>query len=59
MAEVYQKWRASAHVMQAHENHYIKRAGVAGIRARAGCKDLDLKKYLSYKTCVKPKGARG
>lgn len=34
MAEVYQKWRASAHVMQAHENHYIKWAGVAGLRAR-------------------------
>lgn len=31
-----QNWRAFAHVMQVHENHYIKRAGVAGIRARAG-----------------------
>ncbi|ANR86146.1 hypothetical protein C813_26625 [Kosakonia sacchari SP1] len=30
-----QFWRAFAYVMQAHENHYIKRAGVAGIRARA------------------------
>ncbi len=30
-----QNWRAFAHVMQVHENHYIKRAGVAGIRARA------------------------
>lgn len=29
-----QNWRAFAHVMQVHENHYIKRAGVAGIRAR-------------------------
>ncbi|HGX3838642.1 hypothetical protein [Escherichia coli] len=27
-------WRAVAYVMQAHENHCIKRVGVAGIRAR-------------------------
>ncbi|EFN6721342.1 TPA: hypothetical protein ACG31G_003924 [Escherichia coli] len=33
-AEVSQNWRAFAYVMQVHENHYIKRAGVAGIRAR-------------------------
>lgn len=36
LAEARQEWRAFAYVMQAHENHYIKRAGVAGIRARAG-----------------------
>lgn len=30
-----QFWRVFAYVMQVHENHYIKRAGVAGIRARA------------------------
>jgi hypothetical protein len=30
-----QFWRAFAYVMRAHENQYIKRAGVAGIRARA------------------------
>ncbi|WP_072185529.1 hypothetical protein [Escherichia coli] len=37
-AEVRQNWRAFAYVMHLHENHYIKRAGVAGIRARAtGC----------------------
>ncbi|ECA1876591.1 hypothetical protein EJI20_09955 [Salmonella enterica subsp. enterica serovar Napoli] len=30
-----QNWRAFAYVMQVHENHYIKWAGVAGIRARA------------------------
>ncbi|HCW99839.1 MAG TPA: hypothetical protein DHT39_13890 [Pantoea sp.] len=30
-----QYWRAFAYVMQLHENHYIKRAGVAGVRARA------------------------
>lgn len=30
-----QNWRAFAHVMQVHENHFIKRAGVAGIRVRA------------------------
>jgi len=30
-----QNWRAFAYVMQLHENHCIKRAGVAGLRARA------------------------
>lgn len=30
-----QNWRAFRPVMHLHENHYIKRAGVAGIRARA------------------------
>jgi hypothetical protein len=35
LAEARQEWRAFAYVMQVHENHYIKRAGVAGIRARA------------------------
>ncbi|MDW3566560.1 hypothetical protein [Enterobacter asburiae] len=34
-AEARQEWRAFAYVMQVHENHYTKRAGVAGIRARA------------------------
>ncbi|HFI6127909.1 MULTISPECIES: hypothetical protein [Enterobacteriaceae] len=33
-AEAPQNWRAFAYVMQVHENHCIKRAGVAGIRAR-------------------------
>ncbi|ECY1126732.1 hypothetical protein F6538_09525 [Salmonella enterica] len=38
-AEARQNWRVFACLMQVHENHYIKRAGVAGIRARArGCK---------------------
>ncbi|WP_180815827.1 hypothetical protein [Klebsiella pneumoniae] len=27
-------WRAFSYLMQVHENHYTKRAGVAGIRAR-------------------------
>ncbi|KTJ23431.1 hypothetical protein ASU87_24470 [Enterobacter roggenkampii] len=37
-AQARQNWRAFAYVMQVHENHYTKRAGVAGIRARAhGC----------------------
>jgi hypothetical protein len=31
-----QYWRAFRPFMHLHENHYIKRAGVAGIRARAG-----------------------
>jgi len=30
-----QYWRAFVYVMQVHENHCIKRAGVAGLRARA------------------------
>ncbi|EEY3860276.1 hypothetical protein EQ481_23515 [Escherichia coli] len=34
-AKACQNWRAFAKIMQVHENHYIKRAGVAGIRARA------------------------
>ncbi|ECT8004452.1 hypothetical protein OF057_004359 [Salmonella enterica subsp. enterica serovar Agona] len=33
-AQARQNWRAFAYVMQVHENHYTKRAGVAGIRAR-------------------------
>ncbi|EDJ0434721.1 hypothetical protein GEX15_21045 [Salmonella enterica] len=37
-AEARQNWRAFAYVMQVHENHYTKRAGVAGIRARATAK---------------------
>ncbi|GCL91314.1 hypothetical protein BvCms1126_01157 [Escherichia coli] len=36
-----QFWRAFAYVMHLHENHYTKRAGVAGIRAR-------VKPYKSY-----------
>lgn len=35
LTEARQDWRAFAYVMQVHENCYIKRAGVAGIRARA------------------------
>lgn len=38
LAEARQEWRAFAYVMQAHENRYIKRAGVAGLRARAQMK---------------------
>ncbi|TKU30043.1 hypothetical protein FDX09_16890 [Citrobacter sp. wls717] len=38
-AEARQFWWAFAYVMHLHENRYKKRAGVAGIRARAdGCK---------------------
>lgn len=58
-ADARQSWRAFAYVMQVHENHYTKRAGVAGIRARATGKPLDLLKYLSYKSNIKPKGGRG
>nr|DAL08726.1 MAG TPA_asm: hypothetical protein [Caudoviricetes sp.] len=34
-AQPRQYWRAFVYVMQVHENHCIKRAGVAGLRARA------------------------
>jgi len=34
-AQARQYWRAFVYVMQVHENHCIKRAGVAGLRARA------------------------
>ncbi|MCN2501315.1 hypothetical protein MLV05_001810 [Escherichia coli] len=40
LAEARQEWRDFAYVMQAHENRYIKRAGVAGIRARVFCRYL-------------------
>ncbi|TZD51957.1 hypothetical protein E0I59_03845 [Escherichia coli] len=43
-AEARQNWRAFACLMQVHENHYIKRAGVAGIRARA----MKYKNDISY-----------
>ncbi|WP_089546131.1 hypothetical protein [Escherichia coli] len=37
-AKARQNWRAFAWIRHLHENHYTKRAGVAGIRARAtGC----------------------
>ncbi|EEW2411484.1 TPA: hypothetical protein ACWZ7H_001027 [Escherichia coli] len=39
-AQIRQNWRAFAHVMHVHENHCIKRAGVAGIRARANEESL-------------------
>ncbi|HBY7442773.1 TPA: hypothetical protein MI649_14120 [Klebsiella pneumoniae] len=35
LAPARQYWRAFSFLMQVHENHYTKRAGVAGIRARA------------------------
>ncbi|PLP47503.1 hypothetical protein CWM82_08315 [Klebsiella pneumoniae] len=34
LAPARQLWRAFSCLMQVHENHYTKRAGVAGIRAR-------------------------
>ncbi|MBE0099013.1 hypothetical protein FOT41_21040 [Citrobacter freundii] len=37
LAESRQEWRAFSYVMQVHENHSVKRAGVAGIRLRARC----------------------
>ncbi|CAM6715264.1 hypothetical protein CIPOMM044M_01495 [Citrobacter portucalensis] len=42
-AEARQEWRAFAYVMQVHGNHCIKRAGVAGIRARAYRKVVEFK----------------
>ncbi|EFC4414590.1 hypothetical protein FDQ57_09190 [Escherichia coli] len=66
-AQIRQNWRAFAHVMHVHENHCIKRAGVAGIRARAGVNDQvasqhqlsmifsdeSYLEYLCYKTVLK------
>ncbi|PJR61887.1 hypothetical protein CWM61_18085 [Klebsiella sp. K-Nf6] len=62
-----QNWRAFRPVMHLHENHYTKRAGVAGIRARAGINDQVASQhklsmifsdesylgYLCYKTVLK------
>nr|DAL48978.1 MAG TPA_asm: hypothetical protein [Caudoviricetes sp.] len=41
LTQARQFWRAFAYVMHLHENRYIKRAGVAGIRARATSINLD------------------
>jgi metal-responsive CopG/Arc/MetJ family transcriptional regulator len=38
----HQYWRAFVYVMHLHENRCIKRAGVAGLRARAVCFINDL-----------------
>lgn len=46
-----QNWRAFRPVMHLHENHYTKRAGVAGLRARASTEKTviwhKLQKYLT------------
>lgn len=34
LGKVRQRWRANAQVLQVHENHCVKRVGVAGLRAR-------------------------
>lgn len=34
MARFRQRWWVNAQVVQVHENHCVKRAGVAGLRAR-------------------------
>ncbi|EAB4905966.1 hypothetical protein EFX83_06225 [Salmonella enterica] len=44
-AKARQNWRAFAWIMHLHENHYIKRAGVAGIRARASMSKDEIKWY--------------
>ncbi|HBX5730293.1 TPA: hypothetical protein MG803_18395 [Klebsiella pneumoniae] len=41
LASARQFWRAFSYLMQVHENHYTKRAGVAGIRARASWFDSE------------------
>ncbi|WP_085653580.1 hypothetical protein [Lonsdalea britannica] len=53
--EARQNWRAFAYVMQVHENHYIKRAGVAGIRARATGNNLRLQLRTLSKYEIFPK----
>ncbi|AOP87997.1 hypothetical protein BFV64_17270 [Enterobacter kobei] len=44
--EARQQWRAFAYVMQAHENRYIKWAGVAGLRARIKGRKLGREVHL-------------
>ncbi|HHH4117676.1 hypothetical protein [Enterobacter hormaechei] len=34
LVEAHQFWRAFAYIVQVHENHCVKQAGVAGLRAR-------------------------
>ncbi|HCB0678674.1 TPA: hypothetical protein MYM12_001615 [Klebsiella pneumoniae] len=41
LAPARQFWRAFSYLMQVHENYYTKRAGVAGIRARAKAQNYD------------------
>ncbi|AVW75036.1 TPA: hypothetical protein MHS34_25705 [Klebsiella pneumoniae] len=50
LAPARQFWRAFSYLMQVHENHYTKRAGVAGIRARVQAKNA--MKRLPYWTCI-------
>jgi len=40
IAPARQFWRAFVYVLQVHENRIVKRAGVAGVRARATRFDL-------------------
>ncbi|HBI6957220.1 TPA: hypothetical protein K8N54_001478 [Serratia marcescens] len=49
-AQARQNWRAFAYVMQVHENHYTKRAGVAGIRARGGGNNCV--QFLNHSRCI-------
>ncbi|WP_135734796.1 hypothetical protein [Klebsiella pneumoniae] len=49
LASARQFWRAFSYLMQVHENHYTKRAGVAGIRARAQRLTLDPKSLQAKK----------
>ncbi|MBZ7194400.1 hypothetical protein FMK57_24105 [Klebsiella oxytoca] len=53
-AEARQNWWAFAYDMHLHENHYIKRAGVAGIRARGRWEktDQDLNLGIIFFTVV-------
>jgi hypothetical protein len=44
-----QEWRAFDYVMQVHENHYTKRAGVAGLRARAHGFQKEIMVFRTYK----------
>ncbi|EQA5676230.1 hypothetical protein [Franconibacter daqui] len=50
LTQARQFWRAFAYVMHLHENHFIKRAGVAGIRARAHTKLVMLSDCCFYLT---------
>ncbi|MBL3313575.1 hypothetical protein ELP75_02325 [Klebsiella pneumoniae] len=46
LASARQFWRAFSYLMQVHENHYTKRAGVAGIRARASMFTCNVCRYI-------------
>ncbi|MBS2882852.1 hypothetical protein Q5681_26890, partial [Klebsiella pneumoniae] len=51
--------RAFSYLMQVHENHYTKRAGVAGIRARATLDSVILIREILKRSITIPSQKRG